>query len=508
MLADVTPAVLTALDEARAYAALQGGPEVQPRHLLQGLLKEEEGRAAVALRQAGVVPAALSGLFPGPVAGTAPPRGPTPLPLSQPTLSILTGAHELARELSGERTVTTDQLLLVLLKREVPLRTELETRGLDLARLEALVCSVQGPPLRLDEPLFLEESVGRIDTARVLDAGANRAREALRVIEDYCRFVLDDAFLSRELKELRHALTETLAGLADEELLEARETLRDVGTALTTAQEQQRYSLRAVVQANLKRLQEALRSLEEFGKLRGAPLGKALEKLRYDSYTLEKAIVLGTGARQRLAGTRLYVLVSGSGCAAALDWTIEEAAAGGAQVFQLREKNLSDRDLIERARRVRAWTRRAEVLFILNDRPDIARLVEADGVHLGQDDLSVKDARRVVGPEALIGVSTHTLEQARQAVLDGASYIGVGPTFPSGTKAFPQLAGLELVRRASAETSLPAFVIGGVSQANLAEAIAAGARRVAVGQAICQADDPRAAAAQLRQQLDQSDSPQ
>src|SRR5262249_44310239 len=161
----------------------------------------------------------------------------------------------------------------------------------------------------------------------ILDACANRAREALRVIEDYCRFSLDDALLSGELKRLRHELAENLAGLPADLLLEARETQRDVGTSLTAPGEHQRHSLLAVVQANLKRLQEALRSLEEFGKLRGGDLGPVVERLRYRSYTLERAIVLGAASRQRLADARLQVLLTGSLCSAALDWTIQEAAA-------------------------------------------------------------------------------------------------------------------------------------------------------------------------------------
>src|SRR5439155_15936065 len=101
----------------------------------------------------------------------------------------------------------------------------------------------------------------------------------------------------------------------------------------------------------------------------------------------------------------------------------------------------------ERARQVRRWTQQAGVLFIMNDRPDIARLVEADGVHLGQDELPVKEACRILGPDALIGVSTHNLVQLRQAILDGASYVGVGPTFPSETKQFEAYAGLQFVRQ-------------------------------------------------------------
>jgi thiamine-phosphate pyrophosphorylase len=141
------------------------------------------------------------------------------------------------------------------------------------------------------------------------------------------------------------------------------------------------------------------------------------------------------------------------------------------------------------------------VLFILNDRPDIARLAEADGIHIGQDDLPVKEARRILGPDGLIGVSTHNLGQVRQAILDGASYIGVGPVFPSGTKEFEDLAGLELVRQVAGETTLPVFVIGGINPQNIGQALAAGARRVAVSQAICQAKEPRLVAAELRRML-------
>jgi thiamine-phosphate pyrophosphorylase len=342
-----------------------------------------------------------------------------------------------------------------------------------------------------------------MDVCRILDAEANRAREALRVAEDYCRFSLDDSFLSRELKHLRHDLAETLADVLDRAMV-ARDTLGDVGTAITTPREQTRHSLTAVVEANFKRLEEALRSLEEVSKLRSPALGQRLEHIRYRAYTLERAILLGRAARQRLADARLYVLIGSSLDSADPEWTIQEAAAGGAQIFQLREKSLNDRQLLEQAKRVRRATEKAGVLFIVNDRPDIARLARADGVHLGQDDLPIKEARRILGAEGLIGVSTHTVEQLRQAVLSGASYVGVGPTFPSATKKFTEYPGLEFVRAAAAETSLPMFVIGGVDLHTIGDAIVAGGTRVAVGDAITQAKDPRSTAAQMRQLLDAS----
>ncbi len=491
MLPELTPAVQRAVTEARALARQHGIPDVQAIHFVSTLLAEEEGRAATLLRQSGLDPAsARTALDAGAIPSAARDLGP-----------LFEQARELAGEVYLERIVTGDTLLLVLLREEPELRRALEALGLIFARLEDSLLAQRKPPIRLDEPLHLVEPTEQIDAARVLDAAANRAREALRVVEDYCRFALDDAFLSGELKRLRHDLTAALATLPAGRLLEARETLRDVGTTISTEDEGSRQSLREVALVNLKRLQEALRSLEEVGKLHDPDLGRRIEGLRYRSYTLERAVLLGADARQRLAGARLQVLLTRSRCAAALDWTIAEAAAGGATIFQLREKERSDRELLHLAGDVRRWTRQAGALFIVNDRPDLARLVEADGVHLGQDDLPIKEARRILGPDALIGVSTHNLDQLRQALLDGASYVGIGPTFASGTKDFAELAGLDFVRQATAETTLPAFVIGGVTTTTIAVAAAAGARRVAVSQAICAADDPQAVAMELLRAL-------
>jgi thiamine-phosphate pyrophosphorylase len=184
-----------------------------------------------------------------------------------------------------------------------------------------------------------------------------------------------------------------------------------------------------------------------------------------------------------------------------VEWTVREALAGGAQVIQLRAKQMPDGELVALARRVRRWTRDVGALFIMNDRPDLARLGDADGVHVGQGELSVADARRIVGPHALVGISTHSIEQARQAVLDGANYIGVGPVFPSRTKQFCSFPGTDLVRQVHAEIRLPAFAIGGIDLDRLAAVLAAGARRVAVSAAVAGVEDPRAAAAVFRKRL-------
>ena len=129
-------------------------------------------------------------------------------------------------------------------------------------------------------------------------------------------------------------------------------------------------------------------------------------------------------------------------------------------------------------------------MFVMNDRPDLAALARADGVHVGQEELSVKDARTIVGPKALVGVSTHSIEQARQAVLDGANYIGVGPTFPSGSKQFEHFPGVNLLKAVAAEIRLPAFAIGGITQENLPRVLTTGIARIAVAGAVTTAADP------------------
>jgi thiamine-phosphate pyrophosphorylase len=240
-----------------------------------------------------------------------------------------------------------------------------------------------------------------------------------------------------------------------------------------------------------------LRSLEEYAKLLEPGVAAAIEPLRYRAYVLERAVDMTAASLERLARCRLYVLLDGGSSEIALVKLAETIVVAGIHAIQLRDKSLNDRDLIQRARRLREITRHTSTLFIMNDRPDLAALCHADGVHVGQEELSVKDARTIVGPQMLVGVSTHTIEQARQAVLEGANYIGVGPTFPSATKSFPAFAGLEFVTQVAREIRLPAFAIGGITRENLPQVQAAGINRIAVSAAVTAATDPSCAAKEM-----------
>jgi thiamine-phosphate pyrophosphorylase len=497
-------ALETALDRARAA----GAARVEAAHLLMAIAEQEESRAAIFLAERGLPLDRLRGLLETVAPATAPAPDPTaehePPRLSETVTASLVRARAIAR--GRDVPAMTDALLGELLRSAPELQSLLAGCGVDaavlLSELDAEARSETEPlPAEFDR-LELSDGVAALDTYRILDASANRAREGLRVLEDYARFVAADALLSAELKEMRHGLKQALDGLPGVPLLEARDTLGDVGTTVSTESEWLRPGLADVVAANFKRVGEALRSLEEFGKVEHRAMAEAIERLRYRLYTLERAALLGIARRATLDGVTLCVLVGSDTAAGGLEWTVREALEGGADLIQLREKHGTDRQLLETARRLRHWTGRAGAIFIVNDRPDLARLAGADGVHVGQDDLSVRDARRILGPRGLVGVSTHSIEQARRAELDGASYIGVGPVFPSPTKRFDEHPGRELVRRVGAEICLPAFAIGGITLDRLDEVRAAGASRVAVASAVAAASDPRAAAAAFRRRLD------
>lgn len=344
---------------------------------------------------------------------------------------------------------------------------------------------------------------------RLLDANVNRAKEGLRVLEDLARFVLDDAPLARRAKRHRHALRAAAEALGLDPFRAAanRDTPRDVGRALKTSAEARRDALPDLAAAAAKRAQEALRVLAEAAKtLPGAAPARTardLEAIRYDLYDLESALLLrlGTG---RAPQWRLCLLLTESLCRRPWKSVLAAALDAGVDCIQIREKALPDRDLLARTALVLRAARarpagRPRPAVILNDRPDLALLAGADGVHLGQTDLPVAAVRALAGNRLLVGVSAHSLAEARRARRDGADYLGLGAMFPTTTKPRPT-AGPAFLRRALRDAKshpVPHLAIGGITPANLPALIQAGARGVAVSAAICAADDPGAVCRQF-----------
>jgi len=468
---------------------------------------------------------------------------------------VLDKATELARRGLSDGGVSSANLLLAVVETNPMIRERFAIAGVTLQMIQAELYPDQAglqPPISVEDSLLFAE--GQRETQRgvqshlpllrvwrVVDANLNRAREGLRVLEDFARFIADEGQTSLELKSLRHDLVAAEkqlnarvgAGQSGSAALLHRDTAGDVGTSQTTSSERTRDSLGDVLISNCRRVQESLRSLEEFGKLLSAEFSVSVKQLRYRSYTLEKSLdamlastavsgpstsvassnaepgpedhvcleMLGLERTFRLREAKIYILITESMCRLPWQQVVEASLAGGADVLQLREKSLGDRELLQRAVWIRDACRAAGALFIMNDRPDLAVAADADGVHVGQEELSVAEARKIVRPGQIVGVSTHTREQAEQAMRDGADYIGVGPVFPSHTKSFDEFPGLAFVRTVASIASRPWFPIGGISPERLPELITAGATRVAVTSAVAGSEDPAAMVRLFKSQL-------
>jgi thiamine-phosphate pyrophosphorylase len=210
----------------------------------------------------------------------------------------------------------------------------------------------------------------------------------------------------------------------------------------------------------------------------------------------------GAERRTRLAAARLYLVCDAKPDGSELPDLLRAAVAGGVDIVQLREKLLPDDELLAVAHASSALTRQLGTLLIVNDRPWVAEKAGADGVHVGQDDMPVAQVREVVGPEMLVGLSTHSPEQIDAVDANLVDYIGVGPIHETPTKPGRPAVGLELIRYAAANATVPFFAIGGLDAGNLTEALDAGASRVCVLRAIAAAEDPERAARELRSALD------
>lgn len=342
----------------------------------------------------------------------------------------------------------------------------------------------------------------RQSALRVVDANANRAAEGLRTLEDYARLVREDAAAAGGLKQLRHTLAEALGPLQRSERLKSRSTQHDAGTDIHADGELKRDDLASIVPAACERVLQSLRNLEEFSKLLSVPASGAFKQLRYQAYDVLAQLELRWLTGDSLTATQqLYLLID---CSLPLDnfrELLPRLADSGVDLFQLRDKSAAGSRLMQYARAAVAALQGRSARLIVNDRVDVALASGAAGVHVGQDDLSLADARRVAQGRLWIGISTHSLAQAIEAEQGGADYIGCGPTFPSKTKSFDAFAGTDFLAQATAEIGIPLFAIGGINHDNLHQVLRTGCRRIAVSGAIQHAADPCQAAQRMKELL-------
>lgn len=315
---------------------------------------------------------------------------------------------------------------------------------------------------------------------RVIDCNINRVSEGFRVLEDISRFYLESEYLSARLKDSRQVLRKVCEDI-DLKLLENRDSAGDIGPRVTSKIVDRRTkSKRALILGNFKRVQEGLRSLEEQFKTSDfIEKYETIEVLRYESYQLEKEY-LGLFNRREFSLPELYGIThSPKSLGRSNIEIVKEMIKGGIKLIQYREKSLSLKEMLKECQTIRDLTKEAGVTFIVNDYIDIAIIVDADGVHIGQDDLPIKEVRKLLGPNKIIGLSTHSPEQGGKAVEDGADYIGVGPIYSTQTKVnVCDPVGYEYLEWVVKNIKIPFVAIGGIKEHNLEEIAKRGAKSI------------------------------
>jgi len=341
-------------------------------------------------------------------------------------------------------------------------------------------------------------------TLRIIDASLNRIGEGLRLLEDMARLLLNDVTLTQQLKTMRHELI-TGDWALNQQLLQARNAEGDVGIGLEAPQQAKEKALPEVVTANARRVQQSLRVIEELAKLPDIKLdSQRFKQSRFDLYTIERNLISKLLRKDKVAGiSGLYAIIDAQFLKGRRHVEVaEQVIKGGAKIIQLRDKTTDHRELLPIAQELKSLCAQHNVLFIVNDYLDLALAADADGLHLGQDDLPIPVARRLLSMDKILGCSVATVDQAITAQSEGADYIAAGAIYPTTSREATEVIGLDTLRLIKKKVGLPLVAIGGISQDNVIEALAAGADSVAVIGAILEAESPQETARQIVARLE------
>lgn len=356
---------------------------------------------------------------------------------------------------------------------------------------------------------------------RIIDANLNRSSEGLRFLEDVARFLLNDATLSQQLRVMRHDLADKTKSL-QVKLLSQRDSEHDVGHPhpFPLPSREREINMEAappqglsdLITANAKRVEESLRVIEELAKLPeiSSLLDSAkFEQARFTFYDIEQKLIskiLRQDKIKRLTG--LYVILDRQVLAGRDELDIaSQIIRGGAKVIQLRDKQGSKGELLPIAEKLRSLCAESNVLFIINDYLDLALAVDADGLHIGQRDLPLSIIRKELPIDKMVGCSVSTVSQAIKAQDEGADYIAVGSIFPTTTKKEAILVGIDRLKEVKHTVSSPLVAVGGISQSNIGQVVAAGADSIAVISAVLGQEDVRGAVQQLIMKMDLTKNP-
>lgn len=325
------------------------------------------------------------------------------------------------------------------------------------------------------------------DLYRILDANINRASEGIRVIEDISRFIFNDEVFTGKLKELRHK-TRKIIEYLDDSMIKSRDAVNDTGKIISRNTTLDRKSSeKQIMVSNFKRVQEAFRSIEEMLKPLDNEMSKKYEILRFETYDLEKRC-LNILAKQLPEGIYCITSEKHSNGRSNIE-VVRQMIDAGIKIIQYREKAKIPKEMLSECKEIRKLTKNSGTCFIVNDHVDIALAVDADGVHIGQDDLPFTDIRKIA-KDMIIGVSTHSPEQALKACQEGADYIGVGPIFHTDTKEdVCAPVGLGYLEWVTENINIPFVAIGGIKKHNIHEVVKRGAKLIALVTEIVSAAD-------------------
>ena len=299
--------------------------------------------------------------------------------------------------------------------------------------------------------------------AQIIDANLDRAREGLRVLEDWARFGLGREDFVKRFKDFRQILGKNHLT----NYKQARNSQPDVCEGLSHPEQFKRLTIESIISSNSARVQEALRVIEEFTRNRHDELASSASKIRYETYQLERELLLANILRlrkQKLIDNNLYFITTNSNN---VTEQVQIMLNCGVKIIQYRFKGGSDLENINAAIKLKKLCKEYDALFIVNDRLDIALASDADGLHLGQEDLKIEHARRLLGPSKIIGLSANSETEISKAIREGSDYLGIGPVFQSTTKKSKSPLGIERVKSLTKKITVPWFAIGGINSQNI-----------------------------------------
>ena len=332
---------------------------------------------------------------------------------------------------------------------------------------------------------------------QIIDANLDRAREGLRVLEDWARFGLGKEKYVRRIKNFRQILGKSHL----EVYKQTRNHVDDKCKGLSHPEQIKRNTSEQIISSNAGRVQEALRVIEEFSRLHNHKLSKIASKIRYEIYTLEVELLSLSKFRKLeeiLRKNDLYVITDQK---ENLLEIIEEILIAGVKIIQHRFKMGTDKDHLQEAIQIKNLCKRYNSLFIINDRVDIALASNADGIHLGQEDLDLYTARKLLGYSKIIGISANNEIDISNALKEGCDYIGIGPVFETSTKKDKKPLGIEKIKTLTKDLNVPWFAIGGVKANNISYLKSNGLKKVALVSQLMNSEDPKEDAIMILKEL-------